>query len=446
MKVNIFKPAALVSMMMLAACTNEVIDSPDGNSLTLGQGEDVIRISLSDVVSTRTARPIGSSESLNNVNRIGFIFLKENGNGEWKDDGDVTMAGVIEGATDAENVTIDGKYNVKSDARILELPNGINDDTDLNIKFEGLTEGIYEIIAYGYNFDDDTDVNDEFPYDYTIVSTDEGLHYMQCEVEAGGENEPHNVQEIFAGRNDGFRIGVNQHGRFERVPDIILTRQVAGLMAYFYNAPVTVDNKLVAKITVSAKADVPGFSWPASTDGLNADYNGYSIDESWVKTNWVNYLTFDMTSFAEYTNYKEGDPSDGATYDIEGTHFANENQDFNDNEGFTFKDGTLFGSRFILAYPSYRSFFDCATLNICYWGAGDTFIKSVPLKWSNGNSSDEYQYTIKCNNFYSIGTKSSDDYEEGQTDDNPVDLDEATGYEHAELTIESDWVVNGLVK
>lgn len=298
MKVNIFKPAALVSMMMLAACTNEVIDSPDGNSLTLGQGEDVIRISLSDVVSTRTARPIGSSESLNNVNRIGFIFLKENEEGKWEDNGDVTMAGV-EGATDAENVNIDGKYNVKSDARILELPNGINDNTDLNIKFEGLTEGIYEIIAYGYNYDGDADGEDCFPYDYKIVSTDEsgeGLHYMQCYEEPGGDNIPLYVEEIFAGRNDGYRVSVNQHGKFKKAPEIVLTRQVAGLMAYFYNVPVAVNNQKVEKITVSSMANVPGFNLPASTDGLlDADYNGYSPDnDSWVKTNWVNYLTFEM--------------------------------------------------------------------------------------------------------------------------------------------------------
>jgi len=65
----------------------------------------------------------------------------------------------------------------------------------------------------------------------------------------------------------------------------------------------------------------------------------------------------------------------------------------------------------------------------------------VPLR-SGGDKDDQltassYQYDIKCNNFYSIGTKKTVD--NSDDNDNPISIDESTGYDYANVSITSDW-------
>lgn len=420
MKVNILKPAALVAMMALAACTNEVIESSGNNDLTLGQGEDVIRISLSNTTSTRAARPIGSSEALNNVNRIAFKFLT-NGTTE---NGDITLVGVIDEAGEA----IDD-YTVADN--VLKLPSDY-DGSAIKVKFSGMTQGSYKIIAYGYNYTSGTDGSDAFPYEssMTLVGASNKYYYQVSGVTS--------VQEIFAGCNSGEFVGVNQFGKFETVPEIVLTRQVAGLMAYFKEAPVFVNNTKVEKVTVSGKAEVTGFYLPTSLLD-NSVYNGINTD-GWNGSVWVNYLTFDMKKASNYNS----------AYLVSGDYYK-----FNDSyilaegmaeiSGLACEKNTLFGSCFLLAYPSH---YDsgvkepkCATLNICYWDADEHLILSVPLR-SGGDKDDQltassYQYDIKCNNFYSIGTKKTVD--NSDDNDNPISIDESTGYDYANVSIDSDW-------
>jgi len=282
MKVNILKPAALVAMMALAACTNEVIESSGNNDLTLGQGEDIIRISLSNTTSTRAARPIGSSEALNNVNRIAFKFLKDG----TTENGDITLEGVI---NETSGETVSG-YTV--DGNVLKLPSTYSDK--ICVKFSGMTEGVYRIIAYGYNYTSGTGDSDAFPYEssMTLVGASNKYYYQVSGVTS--------VQEIFAGCNSGEFVGVNQFGKFETVPEIVLTRQVAGLMAYFKEAPVFVNNTKVEKVTVSGKAEVTGFYLPASLLD-NSVYNGINTD-GWNGSVWVNYLTFDMKKASNYNS------------------------------------------------------------------------------------------------------------------------------------------------
>lgn len=77
MKTNILKSAVLASILAMTACTTQIVEiNPDlDNGLALGQGEDIIRIALTNTTNTRAARPIGTSKAENNVNRIAFKFL-----------------------------------------------------------------------------------------------------------------------------------------------------------------------------------------------------------------------------------------------------------------------------------------------------------------------------------------------------------------------------------
>lgn len=422
MRLSICKSAAFAAVLALAACTvTEVIEVPVyQNSLTLGQGEDVIRISISNTTETRAARPMGSSEAANNVNRIAFMFVTSS---QQMATG-ITLEGVI------NEVSGDKLEGYDPDGNVLKLPKSYNGG-EICVKFSGLQQGAYKIIACGYNYTEGIDSVDAFPYTMKLLGED---YLVQCE-------DVKDVQEIFAGYNEGELMSVNEHGKFGTPPVINLKRQVAGLMAYFENVPVFVANTKVAKVTVSSKADVTGFCFPADFMD-NPDYNGLRTN-GWNESKWVDYLTFDMK---KASNYTKSNLSSDATYLFEtqedGFLLADETDPIED---LVCNENTLFGSRFLLAYPGYYDCSvqspECATLNICYWDENGDLILSVPLR--NGgadkplDSSSNYQYHILCNNFYSIGEKGALG---GEPDDNsPLDIDEPTGYDYAEVSISNDW-------
>lgn len=423
MNVKILKPTALAAIMALAACTNEVIESPESNRLALGQGEDVIRISLSNTTGTRAERPISSSEATNNVNRLTFKFLTE---AQQEVEG-ITLEGAI------DETTGESERNYEVAENVLILPEEYSGE-EICVKFSGLKKGVYKIIAYGYNYTAGTDGSDAFPYSIEIQETN---HLLKCENVT-------KVQEIFAGCNENsVYVEVNQHEKFTEPPVITLKRQVAGLLAYFKEIPVFVSNKKVAQITVSSKTNVTAFSFPASLLE-KPSYNGFASNlNDWYSSNWVNYLTFDMTKASNYTDQH----LDAGDY----YEFANEDGKFllaNETAaiaGMVCNENTLFGSRFLLAYPQHIDLGvqepKCATLNICYWDESGALILNVPLR-SGGNAEDSlnsnsYQYDILCNNFYAIGKKSDLG---GEPDDNdPISIDEPTGYDYAKVSISSDW-------
>lgn len=428
MKISIFKSAALVIVMALTACTTTDVIEPLGNqnNLALGQGEDVIRISLSNTVDTRAriARPMGSSQQANNVNRIAFQFMRSD---QTLLEG-FRLVGVIDEATGDEILDYSTEDNV------LKLPdNAFSNGGEICVKFEGLQKGFYKIIAYGYNYTEGLDENDIFPYTISPKGED---YLMKCE----GVME---VQEIFAGCSGlSSLVEVNEHEKFATPPSITLVRQVAGLMAYFENVPVFVNNEKVKTITVSSKADVKGFYLPAILNE-NTEYNGL-LTEDWVTSKWIDYLRFNMENA---DNYSDEHLASDATYQFEETQedgflLA---EGMNPIDGLVCNENTLFGSCFLLPFPEYNNFSintpECATLNICYWNESGNLILSVPLRAGGSDSDDldnaSYQYGIKCNNFYSIGKKSDLG---GEPDNNdPLDIDEPTGYEHAKVGISDNW-------
>ena len=190
----------------------------------------------------------------------------------------------------------------------------------------------------------------------------------------------------------------------------------------------------------SPKTNVTAFSFPASLLD-NPSYNGFASNlDDWYGANWVDYLTFDMKKASNYT-----DPhlDAGEYYKFNNKYLLAEGMA--EISGLVCDANTLFGSRFLLAYPQSIDLGvqepKCATLNICYWDESGNLILCVPLR-SGGNEDDSlnsstYQYHIKCNNFYSIGRKKTGDNSDGQ--DDPIDIDESTGYDYANVSISSDW-------
>lgn len=425
MKKKLFLGAVFAGMMAFTACTQEkvVYVEEEKSEWDLQPGEDVIKISLSSTVSSRAARPIGSSTPAHNVNRIAFKFLK----GDDTEDSEPYLVELFDATSDwsiQENVIVLG---------------GDYMGEELNVKVSGLTKGLYKIIAYGYNCVEEGSY--DFPYTMELEQAGDGNHLYKADVPLGTA-----VEEIFAGCNKGAFVEVNQHGKFTAVPEIELTRQVAGLLAYFENVPAYVNNQKVEKITVSSKAKVEGFYFPArmlNSDGSLEDYNGFD-NGTWVSDDWVDHLTFDMAQASNYPDADEINSVEHYEFDSTGGFLlANETSDIPD---LSCKDGTLFGSCFLLPYPVNHNFSEgssCATLNICYWTGDDKdqLICSIPLRnggdVSTNLDSDYYQYDICCNHFYSIGKKTDVGGDNGE--DDPLDIDEPTGYDNAKVNISINW-------
>lgn len=424
MNASILKSAAIIAAAAsLAACTNDRLPSDNGN-LTLGPGEDVIRISISNTTDTRAARPISSNKGENNINRIAFKFFEMNNNTPVDY---INITGLI----DDEGNDV-GDYTAEGTVLALTAPYS----GTMNIVFDGLEpESTYKIIAYGYNQQEEGSY--EFPY--TLEPRGEN-YQMTCTT----LEDP--IEEVFAGTtsNSDF-INVNQHGKFTQVPVIELTRQVAGMLAYFQEVPAFADNQRVYKITVSGKAKVSGFYFPANL-GKDEHYNGI-MTEDWAGTEWINYLTFDLEKGA--SNFNDT-LYPGDTYEFNDSYLLAEETP--EIEELECNKNTLFGSCFLAAHPEYKDFgtlSNCATLNICYWGEDETEpLLTVPLRKSGTDEGDEitttsYQYGIYCNNFYSIGKKT--DIGGDPNDNEPLIIDEPTGYDNAEITIHSGWILNDLI-
>ena len=112
MKTNLFMALAFAFLMLFAACTEEkIIYVEKENGIEVLPGEGVIKISLSNDLQTKAARPIGSSEAANNVNRIKFSFIDSSGS-------EVSSGVEIEGAYDSRGEKLSGFGVVATDSSI----------------------------------------------------------------------------------------------------------------------------------------------------------------------------------------------------------------------------------------------------------------------------------------------------------------------------------------
>ena len=432
MKTNLFMALAFAFLMLFAACTEEkIIYVEKENGIEVLPGEGVIKISLSNDLQTKAARPIGSSEAANNVNRIKFSFIDSSGS-------EVSSGVEIEGAYDSRGEKLSGFGVVATDSSILILPDN-NTEKEFSVKFNSLPDpGSYVIIAYGYNC---VDVND-FPYTRKI-GTDDSPRYFKC-----SDISTSAVEEIFAGycirknaSGENRFISINQYKMFSEEVSVTITRQVAGLMAYLCNVPASIDNQSVDKITISTPVEMDGFIFPASI--LEGDKEGYNGIYSSQKD--IDLLTFTIKG--------HNDGSDSKGY-YKFNSSADDGKKFLLADGMNTKDfddlmcnyNTLFGSCFLLPYSGHMDFKgtdgykDRTTLNLTYYttnNSGDyEKIKTVKLKNSSSDVSEELDYDILCNHFYSVGGKTD---VETTTDDDPLDISDETGYMDVFLTINDTW-------
>lgn len=433
MKTNLFMALAFAFLMLFAACTEEkIIYVEKDNDVELLPGEGVIKISLSNDLQTKAARPIGSSEAANNVNRIKFSFINSSGS-------EVSSGVEIEGAYDSRGEKLSGFGVAATDSSILILPDN-NTEKEFSVKFKSLPDpGSYAIIAYGYNCES----GNNFPYTTKSIGTDTSPKHFKC-----SNIEPNKVEEIFAGycirknaSGENRFISINQYKMFSEEVSVTITRQVAGLMAYLCNVPASIDNQSVDKITISTPAEMNGFIFPASI--LEGDKEGYNGIYSSQKD--IDLLTFTIK------DHNDGSDSKGyykfnSSADDGKKFLLADGMNTKDFDDLMCNDNTLFGSCFLLPYSGHMDFKgtdgykDRTTLNLTYYttnNSGDyEKIKTVKLKNSSSDVSEELDYDILCNHFYSVGGKTD---VETTTDDDPLDISDETGYMDVFLTINDEW-------
>lgn len=451
MKARFLLMAVGAAMMAFTACTNEkIVYVESGNGTEqLKPGEGIIEIALSSATS-RAARPIdhfnptvATTDGGNNVNCIGFRVYDNEG----VLDNNVKIAAIDD--SDVTETTLN-EY-------VLQQNLSNYGGKTIKIKLSGLSAGINKIIAYGYNAASGTD----FPYTLTN---------QQKEVEVDGQEEPKMVdivglkcainttgspekfpEEIFAG---AIKASVNEHGLFTVENTLTLERQVAGMLVYLKNVPAYVLNKKVGKITISTIIDVEGLYFPYRDNDLsklNPAYNGYGKTTSFSNTDLLTF-TFNEGNTSNFESASNGDSYSFSRKSNEGKETENKKfllpdemdddvkQHMDDN--IECKNNTLFGSCFLLPFPAKNTSHEgWNALNIVYWDTAGQMIKAVPLRDSNVGNGDGY--SITRNHFYSIGTKRTSDVpdpdDEEDPDDDPLDINDVTGYDYYYLQIDDAW-------
>lgn len=448
MKAKFLMMAVGAAMMAFTACTNEkiVYVESDNGTEQLKPGEGIIEIALSSAT-TRAARPIDHfnpavTDGGNNVNCVGFRVY--NNAGELDDNVKVT-------AVDNSDVTetILNEY-------VLQKNLSSYSGNKIKIKLSGLSAGINNIIAYGYNAANGTT---NFPYDDLTnqqkqVDDESGKPTMvdivglKCAINTT-DNPEKFPEEIFSG---AIKASVNEHGLFTAENTLTLERQVAGMLVYLENVPAYVLNQKVGKITISTIIDVEGLYFPYKGENgeLNPAYNGYGKTTGYSNTDLLTF-TFNSDNTSNFDAASNGDSyifsrksngkkeTDNKRFLLPDEMDVDVKQYMDDN--IECKSNTLFGSCFLLPFPAKNtSNGGWNALNIVYWGTDGQIIKAVPLKDSNVGNSEGY--SITRNHFYSIGTKKTPDLPgsgDPDDDDDPLDIDDVTGYDYYYLQIDDAW-------
>ena len=311
--------------------------------------------------------------------------------------------------------------------------------TPQQLKLSGLSTGVYTIVAYGYN-------GDTCPY--TIESETSEMY-----LKALTKDEDKFFEELFAG---SLEVSANDYGNFTQEYTLTLYRQIAGMLAYLENIPAYVGEERVHKITITTITENIGFYFPHTL--LSENSSPFS-DKNGIVTDWAkdDLLTF---TFNENTVSNWNTVAMGATYQFNGVSgkkflLPDEMDDEVKNiltENLMCIPNTLFGSCFLIptSGSNYTHKFDGekearTALHLVFWGEEDKVLKVLNLKeFTDGK---EEAYCIQWNHFYSLGTKTKSepddgkepDEEDDKDTDDPLDINTNAGVEYLLLKINDAW-------
>ncbi len=385
-----------VAAMIFAGCSNDdavPLETPD---VAAGQQLTLTLNSGGDGVNTRLARPVNSSEAQNNVNLVQLYIYNPSGT-------DVTNTALAAG-TQNPIVWTAGPTDASA-------PGTTNHEASQTVKLNKLSgDGTYTVVAYGYNTTPDYTFTGGGPANNAFTATLPALT---------------NESEFFAGSNT-FSV-VNGNIESGTNSQVVMKRQVAGLLGYFKNIPILYPNPVgglptvVASVGVYASNHGTSFTFP-NTSLMNGTGNG-------TKTK---VLDFNLVTLL--TNYAAQVTAAGANL------AAVFNIPAPTSGGVALVANSVLSGKFLIPFPQVAS-------NTTFTVQLEDAVGTVLKKWDvmNASATDPKIYDVNRNYFYSLGQKYKASSTDGGTpgtpttdDDNPIDLSQETVIN---LTVNDTWDV-----
>ena len=476
MKKNYLFVAGLASMMAFSACSNDDDLAVPATPVVENDGT-MFEIAISTAgegAETRAVRPVGSSAAANNVNKIVVKIwgkAKDADADQWTEqkfvefittddpqyDANTLGVRVVSGEATKDIITNNAQLLLNYDNEyVAEDPNSTNEhfSKKANIQLGGLEEDYqYKFVAYGYNA--------AFPGTPTeAAGKTKGVFQANQEWTTDGQQPatvtpmPYaDIEEVFAtsvianttNKEDDYDADGQNDTKvvFTDAPTLTLTRQVAGMLAYFEKVPTYVNGMQVHKVQIVANQRAKDFYFPnclLDGNGEDEDFNG--IIDADAKGDIL--MEFDMAKIA--TNFNENGVEDNyyqfntltnsqVTPNANVTNATANNQaplaeNYNKADGtqesgawvggLSLKENTMFGGRYILPYDKD---YIAPTLQIVFLTKEDGKYVEIPegSKYITTDQTlqDTYSYDIRCNNFYSIGDKELSDQTKN---DDPLNL------------------------
>lgn len=407
--------AVFAGMLAFTSCSNDdnLVTTGNETSEELKAGEGILEIGISNTgIGSRDARPVGSSAAANNVDKVKLVAYSSDDNGvTWKADASVKWK---DGEAEKELVL---DWNAG--------PSGEGESTTnrfgkQSIKLTNLTANTsYKFVAYGYNGETD-------PYSSTETTVSEFVTQTTLNDYA--------IEELFAGETT--TIETDDNSKFTTTSNsVTLTREVAGILAYFQNVPSHINGEKVETIKVCANRKSTGFTFPSAADNFFNGSNTQAEEDV--------LITFTMATIA--TNYEVVGVTDTYTFADLSETGAKENvtasqncpiaDDYKAPAGLKLVQNSIFGGRYIMPYDKH---YDEQTLTVKMYGTNTTTpLRTLKVKTNQSmtDTATQYTYDIRRNNFYSIGQKLYTGNTGGNPDpdkpdtpnpDTPVDLNKNT--------------------
>lgn len=377
-----------VGAMLLAACSNDDTVPLGGEEAVQPSSAITLTVNSSgDGLSTRAGRPVNSSEAANNVTAVRLYIYNPSGT-------DVTNAALAAGTQNPVLWTAGPSDSATPG-------NNQNHKASQTVKLNKLaTNGVYTVVAYGYNT----------ALDYTITAGTSADDSFIATLPAAT-----NESELFAGKAT-FNV-VNGNIQAGTTSEVELRRHVAGLLGYFKNVPILYPNPVsglptpVAFVRVYASSHATSFTFPSVLNvngtGNNTKTRVLDLGLSTLITDYLAQVTAAGTNLTKVFSIPA--ISTGTTATV---------------------PNSILKGRFLVPFAQVTG---ATTFTVQLEDASGTVLKTWDVV-NNALTGDKKIYDVRRNYFYSIGQKvkaSSIDggtTDPGSTDDNdnPIDLSQET--------------------
>ena len=374
--------------MLLAACSNDdTVPLGGEEAVQPGSAITLTVNSSGDGLSTRAGRPVNSSEAANNVTAVRLYIYNPSGT-------DVTNAALAAGTQNPVLWTAGPSDSATPG-------NNQNHKASQTVKLNKLaTNGVYTVVAYGYNT----------ALDYTITAGTSADDSFIATLPAAT-----NESELFAGKAT-FNV-VNGNIQAGTTSEVELRLHVAGLLGYFKNVPILYPNPVsglptpVAFVRVYASSHATSFTFPSVLNvngtGNNTKTRVLDLGLSTLITDYLAQVTAAGTNLTKVFSIPA--ISTGTTATV---------------------PNSILKGRFLVPFAQVTG---ATTFTVQLEDASGTVLKTWDVV-NNALTGDKKIYDVRRNYFYSIGQKvkaSSIDggtTDPGSTDDNdnPIDLSQET--------------------